>query len=134
MLSPIEIPTMLFWENGNTWYGSKGEARFFIHPSSHEDGEAPARTTLDAELWKGPLSRALSQVLAEASFPLSEDGLVQLTAWLVLSVGKETVSASPGRKETCFFINKSSQQYFISGQRSLSNNSSGRRAWSSIRE
>ena len=52
----------------------------------------------------------------------------------VLSVGKETVSASPGRKETCFFINKSSQQYFISGQRSLSNNSSGRRAWSSIRE
>ena len=82
MLSPIEIPTMLFWENGNTWYGSKGEARFFIHPSSHEDGEAPARTTLDAELWKGPLSRALSQVLAEASFPLSEDGLVQLTAWL----------------------------------------------------
>ena len=41
MLSPIEIPTMLFWENGNTWYGSKGEARFFIHPSSHEDGEAP---------------------------------------------------------------------------------------------
>ena len=80
MLSPIEIPTMLFWENGNTWYGSKGEARFFIHPSSHEDGEAPARTTLDAELWKGPLSRALSQVLAEASFPLSEAGLVQLTA------------------------------------------------------
>ena len=28
----------------------------------------------------------------------------------VLSVGKETVSASPGRKETCFFINKSSSQ------------------------
>ena len=45
MLSPIEIPTMLFWENGNTWYGSKGEARFFIPPSSPEDGEAPARTT-----------------------------------------------------------------------------------------
>ena len=33
-------------------------------------------------MWKGPLSRALSQVLAEASFPLSEEGLVQLTAWL----------------------------------------------------
>ena len=69
MLSPIEIPTMLFWENGNTWYGSKGEARFFICPASHDDGERPA-------------SRTLSQVLAEASFPLSEDGLVQLTAWL----------------------------------------------------
>ena len=43
MLSPIEIPTMLFWENGNTWYGSKGEARFFICPASHDDGERPAR-------------------------------------------------------------------------------------------
>ena len=32
MLSPIEIPTMLFWENGNTWYGSKGEARFSSVP------------------------------------------------------------------------------------------------------
>ena len=71
MLSPIEIPTMLFWENGNTWYGSKGEARFFICPASHDDGEGPARAALDVELWKGPLSRTLS-----------EDGLVQLTAWL----------------------------------------------------
>ena len=82
MLSPIEIPTMLFWENGNTWYGSKGEARFFIHPASHEDGEGAAHAALDVELWKGPFSRALSQVLAEASFPLCEEGLVQLTAWL----------------------------------------------------
>ena len=69
MLSPIEIPTMLFWENGNTWYGSKGEARFFIHPASHEDGEGAAHAALDVELWKGPFSRALSQVLADASFP-----------------------------------------------------------------
>ena len=82
MLSPIEIPTMLFWENGNTWYGSKGEARFFIHPASHEDGEGAAHAALDVELWKGPFSRALSQVLAEASFPLCEEGLVQLTAGL----------------------------------------------------
>ena len=49
MLSPIEIPTMLFWENGNTWYGSKGEARFFICPASHDDGERPARAALDVE-------------------------------------------------------------------------------------
>lgn len=82
MLSPIEIPTMLFWENGNTWYGSKGEARFFIQPTSRQDGDGPARAALDVELWRGPLSRALSQVLAEASFPLCEEGLVQLTAWL----------------------------------------------------
>ncbi|MBS7218660.1 MAG: hypothetical protein KH028_04500 [Oscillospiraceae bacterium] len=82
MLSPIEIPTMLFWENGNTWYGSKGEARFFIHPSSHDVEDGSTHTMLDVELWKGPLCRALSQVLANASFPLTEEGLVQLTVWL----------------------------------------------------
>ena len=52
----------------------------------------------------------------------------------VLPVGKGTISASPGRKDTCSFLSISSQQYFISGQRSFRNNSSGRRAWSSIRE
>ena len=46
MLPPIEIPTLLFWENGNTWYGSKGQAqgnkgscaeglqRLFLHKNS----------------------------------------------------------------------------------------------------
>ena len=74
----IFLPTLLFWENGNTWYGSKGEARFFVRPV--KDGEdAPA---LKAELWRGPLTRELSEILAETSFPLSEEGLEQLTAWL----------------------------------------------------
>lgn len=40
MLSPIEIPTMLFWENGNTWYGSKGDARFFTTPLPTRTGRA----------------------------------------------------------------------------------------------
>ncbi|MFR4561745.1 MAG: hypothetical protein ACLT5P_11395 [Flavonifractor plautii] len=64
----IEIPTMLFWENGNTWYGSKGEARFYP-PSSHEDGGLPHAGCRAVE---GPLSRAPSQVLAGPS--LGEDG------------------------------------------------------------
>ena len=86
MLNKIEIPTMLFWENGNSWYGSKGLARFFIHPVKHEPPEdtpeEPARTTLDVELWRGPLTKALSEIIATASFPRSEEGLVQMVAWL----------------------------------------------------
>ena len=38
-MNDIYIPTMLFWENGNTWYGSKGPARFFIQPVKHEPPE-----------------------------------------------------------------------------------------------
>jgi len=85
-LNDILIPTMLFWENGNTWYGSKGNARFYIQPVKHEppedDPEGQAHTTLDVELWRGPLTKALSEIIATASFPLSEEGLIQTTAWL----------------------------------------------------
>ena len=80
------IPTLLFWENGNSWYGSKGLARFFIRPVKHAPTEeAPdiiPHTTLDIELWRGPLTKELSEILTTASFPLSEEGLTQVTGWL----------------------------------------------------
>lgn len=85
-MEPVMIPTLLFWENGNTWYGSKGLARFFIQPvttpAPEEDPEAPPTTNLEAQLWRGPLTRQLSEILTTATFPLSEDGLSQLTQWL----------------------------------------------------
>ena len=85
-MNDILIPTMLFWENGNTWYGSKGQARFFIQPVKIEppedQPEGPARTELHIELWRGPLTKELSEIIATAAFPLSEEGLVQTTDWL----------------------------------------------------
>ncbi len=77
-MSQIYIPTLLFWENGNTWYGSDGQARFFIRPV--KSGEEEPR--LEVELWRGPLTRELSQVLDSADFPVSEEGLSRLTGWL----------------------------------------------------
>ena len=86
MLPPIEIPTLLFWENGNTWYGSKGQARFFIQPVTHEAApdtpDAPSHSTLDIEFWRGPLTNALSHICSTASFPLSGEGLEQTVQWL----------------------------------------------------
>ena len=82
-MEPVTIPTLLFWENGNTWYGSKGLARFFIHPVIvKSDENASSEHTLEVELWRGPLTKQLSEVLQTASFPLSEDGLASLTDWL----------------------------------------------------
>ena len=84
-MNDILIPTLLFWENGNTWYGSKGNARFFIQPVTPpqpEEQAAAPEPVLQVELWPGPLSKELSQVIATASFPLSEEGLNQLTHWL----------------------------------------------------
>ena len=81
-MDPILIPTLLFWENKNTWYGSKGLARFFIKPVTVESEEAPPENRLEVELWRGPLMKSLSEVIATSSFPVSEEGLVQMTAWL----------------------------------------------------
>ena len=83
-MNEILIPTLLFWENGNTWYGSKGTARFFIQPVTppQEEGQPAPVTVLQAELWRGPLTKQLSSILARASFPLSQDGLAQLERWL----------------------------------------------------
>ncbi len=80
MLHPIELPTLLFWENGNSWYGSKGLARFFIRPLAPEpEGGAPA---LEVQLWRGPLAMEHSEILDRAQFPVSQQGIEQVRAWL----------------------------------------------------
>lgn len=81
-MQPILIPTLLFWENKNTWYGSKGLARFYIKPITVEAEGVPPEDRLEVELWRGPLMKSLSEVIATASFPVSEEGLAQMTAWL----------------------------------------------------
>ena len=72
-MEALFIPTLSFWENGNSWYGSLGQARFFIQP---QEGQ------LTVQLWRGPLTKALREILAGPAFPLSPEGLDQLTAWL----------------------------------------------------
>ena len=72
-MSEIFIPTMLFWENENTWYGSLGSTRFYI---------APQEGQLHVQLWRGQLTKELSEIEEEVDFPLSEDGLGEMTAWL----------------------------------------------------
>lgn len=79
-MAPITIPTLLFWENQNTWYGSKGNTRFFIHPLPKEE-DAPHQK-LEAEVWPGPLTKELSEVTAVNTFPMTEEGLAQMVAWL----------------------------------------------------
>jgi len=78
-LNTIEIPTLLFWENGNSWYGSLGLARFFIKPETPEGTE---EKQLTVRLWRGPLAMDRSEILASAVFPVSEEGLEQTAAWL----------------------------------------------------
>ena len=78
-MEALFIPTLSFWENGNSWYGSKGLARFFIKPEKPEGEETPQ---LSVQLWRGPLCMDLSEILSTAQFPVSEEGIQQTTIWL----------------------------------------------------
>ena len=78
-MNHIEIPTLRFWENGNSWYGSLGNTLFFIRPETPEGAEEPQLTV---QVWKGPLTMALSEIVATAAFPVSEEGLAQTAAGL----------------------------------------------------
>ena len=93
-MSQIQIPTLLFWENGNTWYGSKGNLRFYIQPGKNEAKEP----TLDVELWMGPLTKALSEIFETASFPLSDEGIAALTEWLEKKAAQINSPAVPQEK------------------------------------
>lgn len=86
-MSKIEIPTMLFWDNGNSWYGSLDNARFFIKPVAYDPEEGapegtPKRQVFEVELWRGPLTKEFSEVVTTGSFPHSEEGREQMISWL----------------------------------------------------
>lgn len=74
----IELPTLLFWENGNSWYGSLGNARFFLRPEPAQEEEP----RLLVQFWCGPLAMEQSEITAKAAFPLSTEGLSQAASWL----------------------------------------------------
>lgn len=81
-MAPIMIPTLLFWENKNTWYGSKGLCRFYIKTAQAELEDGKTENQLQIEVWKGPLSKEFCEVIATAAFPVSEEGLEQAVTWL----------------------------------------------------
>lgn len=74
MEEQIFIPTLSHWEYGNEWSGERGQARFLIVP---EDGQ------MKAEMWLGPLCHDYAQVELTETFPISEEGLQSMAAWIL---------------------------------------------------
>ena len=75
----IQLPTLLFWENGNSWYGSLGQTRFFLQTGTAEGETEPSIT---ARVWRGPMAMEFSRILDTARFPVTQEGLDRMTAWL----------------------------------------------------
>ena len=69
------VPNFMSFNNDNIFLGSYGALRFKL---SHNVGEA----TIRAEYWYGPLCYEKSQMDGEETFPLSDEGIAAMKAWL----------------------------------------------------
>lgn len=74
-MDTLQLPTLGYFQNGNGWLGSLGLLRFQI--------EKPADGRTTVVLWQGPFSRPYAQETGRADFPLTEEGLDDLKAFLV---------------------------------------------------
>ncbi len=85
-MGEIYLPVLSHFQNENIWIASEGRFRFQVTPGPEG---------LTAEIWEGPWSYEFSAVEERAVFPLDEEGVEALRAWLG-EKGLE-VNARPGR-------------------------------------
>ena len=80
-LPDFPIPGIHFFMSDNTFSGSLKGFNYFIRPVFVKDDEEGV-AHFEVCTWYGQLCRALSEVQAQADFPLDTDGLAALTDWL----------------------------------------------------
>lgn len=80
----IYLPTLHSFANQNIFTGSLGELRFRIAPQVVMAGKEAnlEQSSMVAELWHGRLCYELSEMEAQQTFPMSEEGRANMLAWL----------------------------------------------------
>ena len=77
MEQELYLPTLAHWTFGNNWSGSGGRVRFFVTTS---------KETMLAEVWDEDICHELAQVKESAEFPVTEDGVEEMRAWLTAQI------------------------------------------------
>lgn len=80
-LKDFPIPGIHFFVSGNPFCGSLKGLNYRIIPVKANE-ETDTDSHLEVSVWYGMLCSELSEMAAEASFPLDTDGLSQTEAWL----------------------------------------------------
>ena len=80
-MSALFIPTLSHWLLGNRWSGSLGRASYYVTPRQRQEREQTV-DELYVEAWTGPICYEQCAPERTASFPVSEEGLAQMRAWL----------------------------------------------------
>ncbi len=85
----IYLPNLHTFENNNVFTGSCGPLRFRIVPSvvmATAKEVDLAASSIHAEYWHGEKCYELSDMEAERTFPMSEEGRAALKTWLEQNV------------------------------------------------
>lgn len=72
-MNEIFLPTLHSFENKNTFSGSYGMLRFML---------TPVEDQIEAKIWHGLLCLEKSEIEDARLFPMTEDGLKELRAYL----------------------------------------------------
>ena len=84
-MAEIFLPTLHTFENDNVFTGSCGAMRFRIVPhvvmATPKEVDSQA-SSIFAQLWHGEKCYELSEMEAEETFPMTEEGREALRAWL----------------------------------------------------
>lgn len=83
-MTEIFLPTLHTFAMENTFTGSSGELRFKITPNVSKNGKEVdfENSSLFAEFWRGQFCYEKSEILGNETFPLSEQGRLDLLSWL----------------------------------------------------
>ena len=84
-MADIYLPTLHTFAMDNSFTGSCGMLRFRITPNVVKATQKEvdfAQSSMQAELWHGLFCYEKSTVEAVKSFPMSEDGRLEMKQWL----------------------------------------------------
>lgn len=78
----IFLPNLYAFLNGNAYFGSKGDLRFRIRGVMAGAEDEEQHPVLEAWIWYGKNSLENSNVDEEKDFALTDEGRMELMAWL----------------------------------------------------
>lgn len=84
-MAELFIPTLHTFAMDNLFTGSCGKLRFRLKPQVVKASAKEVdfeNSTIDAEYWHGPYCYEKSEMEGRETFPMTEDGLAAMKAWL----------------------------------------------------
>lgn len=91
-MEELFLPVLSHFQNKNPWSASAGRLRYRILPTVNDEDLSG---TLTVEVWEGPWAYEFSTVEESKTFPLTEEGLEALPAYVLQWA--ETVNSRPER-------------------------------------